>query len=555
MQEKGKKKIIDNAGALQKKYAWKSEKTPDTKKAPQDKKKKSNNAKKTPGKEAVSESQKSKKKPAAACPYAKKCGGCDYQGMSYEQQLQEKQTYVRKNIGDYCKVLPIIGMENPYHYRNKVHAVFDVERRGKHANGGRRTAGNGHAKAAPGGVISGVYKAGTHEVINIDSCEIEDELSSAIIRDIRGLLHSFKIKTYDEDTGYGLLRHVLVRRGFHSGEVMVVLVLGSPILPSKNNFVKALRKLHPEITTVVVNVNDKQTSMVLGEKETVIYGKGYIEDTLCGCTFRISPKSFYQVNPVQTEILYNKAIAYAGLTGKEKVIDAYCGTGTIGLIAASQAKEVIGVELNRDAVKDAIINAKRNNIQNEQFYNADAGKFMVELAEQNEKVDVVFMDPPRSGSDEAFLSSVVKLAPKKVVYVSCNPETLARDLKYLTRHGYQAVECQPCDMFPFTKHVETVVLLSKGEIDSKKVRVEFSLEDMDMSGFQKGATYEQIKAYVLEHTGLKVSSLYISQIKRKCGLDVGQNHNLSKKEDAKVPKCPPEKEAAIRDALKYFQMI
>ena len=417
MQTKGKKKIIDNAGALQKKYAWKSE--------------------------------KQKKKPAAVCPYAKKCGGCDYQGMSYEQQLQEKQTYVRKNIGDYCKVLPIIGMENPYHNRNKVHAVFDVERRGKHANGGRRTAGNGHAKAAPGGVISGVYKAGTHEVINIDSCEIEDELSSAIIRDIRGLLHSFKIKTYDEDTGYGLLRHVLVRRGFHSGEVMVVLVLGSPILPSKNNFVKALRKLHPEITTVVVNVNDKQTSMVLGEKETVIYGKGYIEDTLCGCTFRISPKSFYQVNPVQTEILYNKAIAYAGLTGKEKVIDA------------SQAKEVIGVELNRDAVKDAIINAKRNNIQNEQFYNADAGKFMVELAEQNEKVDVVFMDPPRSGSDEAFLSSVVKLAPKKVVYVSCNPETLARDLKYLTRHGYQAVECQPCDMFPFTKHVEAICLLSK----------------------------------------------------------------------------------------------
>lgn len=523
MQEKGKKKIIDNAGALQKKYTWKSE--------------------------------KQKKKPAAVCPYAKKCGGCDYQGMSYEQQLQEKQTYVRKNIGDYCKVLPIIGMENPYHYRNKVHAVFDVERRGKHANGGRRTAGNGHAKAAPGGVISGVYKAGTHEVINIDSCEIEDELSSAIIRDIRGLLHSFKIKTYDEDTGYGLLRHVLVRRGFHSGEVMVVLVLGSPILPSKNNFVKALRKLHPEITTVVVNVNDKQTSMVLGEKETVIYGKGYIEDTLCGCTFRISPKSFYQVNPVQTEILYNKAITYAGLTGKEKVIDAYCGTGTIGLIAASQAKEVIGVELNRDAVKDAVINAKRNNIKNEQFYNADAGKFMVELSEQNKKVDVVFMDPPRAGSDEAFLSSVVKLAPKKVIYVSCNPETLARDLKYLTRHGYQAVECQPCDMFPFTKHVETVVLLSKGEIDSKKVRVEFSLEDMDMSGFQKGATYEQIKAYVLEHTGLKVSSLYISQIKRKCGLDVGQNYNLSKKEDAKVPKCPPEKEAAIRDALKYFQMI
>ena len=427
MQTKGKKKVIDNAGALQKKYAWKSE--------------------------------KQKKKPAAVCPYAKKCGGCDYQGMSYEQQLQEKQTYVRKNIGDYCKVLPIIGMENPYHYRNKVHAVFDVERRGKHANGGRRTAGNGHAKAAPGGVISGVYKAGTHEVINIDSCEIEDELSSAIIRDIRGLLHSFKIKTYDEDTGYGLLRHVLVRRGFHSGEVMVVLVLGSPILPSKNNFVKALRKLHPEITTVVVNVNDKQTSMVLGEKETVIYGKGYIEDTLCGCTFRISPKSFYQVNPVQTEILYNKAITYAGLTGKETVIDAYCGTGTIGLIAAKNAKKVIGVELNKDAVKDARINAKENGITNAEIYAGDAGRFMVDMASKNQKADVVFMDPPRAGSDEKFLSSVIKLGPKRVVYVSCNPETLARDLKYLTRHGYQAVKIQPVDNFPFCDHIETVVKL------------------------------------------------------------------------------------------------
>lgn len=447
-------------------------------------------------------------------------------------------------------------MEHPYHYRNKVHAVFDI--------------------AKGGSVISGVYKAGTHDVVNIDSCRIEDETADAIIHDIRGLLRSFKIKTYDEDTGYGLLRHVLLRRGFHSGEVMVVLVLGSPILPSKNNFVKALRKLHPEITTVVLNVNDKKTSMVLGEKETVIYGKGYIEDTLCGCTFRISPKSFYQVNPVQTEILYTKAIEYAGLTGKERIVDAYCGIGTIGLIAASKAKEVISVELNRDAVRDAVTNAKRNDIKNVQFYNADAGQFMVEMAEyradqkKNQvpdatksgkkatpdgNVDVVFMDPPRAGSDEAFLSSVIRLAPKRVVYISCNPETLARDLKYLTKHGYQAKECQPVDLFPWTKHVETVVLLSKGEIDSKKVRVEFSLEDMDMSGFQKGATYEQIKAYVLEHTGLKVSSLYISQIKRKCGLDVGQNYNLSKKEDAKVPKCPPEKEAAIRDALKYFQMI
>lgn len=411
---------------------------------------------------AVKSSKKKETTASDACPYAKKCGGCDYQGVAYAKQLKEKQELVQKHVGSFCKVRPIIGMENPYHYRNKVHAVFDI--------------------AKGGAIISGVYKAGTHDVVNIDACQIEDEISDAIIRDIRGLLRSFKIKTYDEDTGYGLLRHVLVRRGFHSGEVMVVLVLGSPILPSKNNFVKALRKLHPEITTVVINVNDKKTSMVLGDKESVIYGKGYIEDTLCGCTFRISPKSFYQVNPVQTEVLYSKAIEYAKLTGKEKVVDAYCGIGTIGIIAADKAKEVIGVELNKDAVRDAITNAKRNQIKNVQFYNADAGKFMVEMSQYETRgescgsartkgdgkrngadVDVVFMDPPRAGSDEAFLASVVKLAPKRVVYVSCNPETLGRDLKYLTRHGYEAVECQPVDMFPWTKHVESTLLLQRRE--------------------------------------------------------------------------------------------
>ncbi|MGN0141709.1 MAG: 23S rRNA (uracil(1939)-C(5))-methyltransferase RlmD [Roseburia sp.] len=387
------------------------------------------------------------------CPYAKKCGGCDYQGVPYEKQLKEKEKQVRQLVGEFCRVNPIIGMENPCHYRNKVHAVFDI--------------------AKGGTIISGVYKAGTHEVVNIDSCLIEDETADAIIRDIRGLLRSFRIKTYDEDTGYGLLRHVLVRRGFRSGEVMVVLVLGSPILPSKNNFIKALRKLHPEITTVILNVNDRKTSMVLGDRETVLYGKGYIEDTLCGRVFRISSKSFYQVNPVQTEILYGKAIAYAGLTGKETVIDAYCGIGTIGLIAADKAKQVISVELNRDAVRDAITNAKRNGIKNVRFYNADAGEFMTGMAETGLEngtkpgiqsgagVDVVFMDPPRAGSDEAFLSSVVKLSPKKIVYISCNPETLARDLKYLTKHGYQALECTPVDCFAWTKHVETVVLMSR----------------------------------------------------------------------------------------------
>ncbi len=390
-----------------------------------------------------SEQGKNKKKSTeqTVCPISKKCGSCQYQGMAYHKQLQKKQRQEESLLGSFGKVEPIIGMKNPYYYRNKVHAVFDRDRRGN--------------------VISGTYEAKSHRVVAVENCLIEDQKSQEIIHTIKNLLKSFKIKTYDEDTGYGLLRHVMIRRGFKSGEIMVILVLGSPILPSKNNFVKALRKEHPEITTVVLNVNDKKTSMVLGEKEKPIYGPGFIKDELCGCTFRISPKSFYQVNPVQTEILYNTAIEYAGLKGKETIIDAYCGIGTISLIAAKHVKKVIGVELNKDAVKDAKINAKENHITNAEFRQGDAGEFMVKMAENDQKADVVFMDPPRAGSDVKFLSSVVKLNPKKVVYISCGPDTLARDLKYLTKHGYQVKRIQPVDMFPFCDHCETVVLLEQ----------------------------------------------------------------------------------------------
>lgn len=375
------------------------------------------------------------------CPAQKKCGGCQLLEVPYGEQLRQKQKQVEKLLGPYCKVEKILGMEEPFHYRNKVHAVF------------------GHRK--DGTVISGTYQEGTHFIVPVDECMIEDPKADAIIRDIRDLLKSFKIKTYNEDTGYGLFRHALIRTGFHSGEVMVVLVLGSPILPSKNNFVKALRKLHPEITTIVLNVNSQKTSMILGEKETVLYGKGYIEDTLCGLTFRISSKSFYQVNPRQTEVLYSKAIQLAGLTGKERIIDAYCGIGTIGLIASSQAGDVIGVEQNSDAVKDAISNAKRNGVKNIRFYRNDAGKFMTELAQASETVDVVFMDPPRAGSDEAFLTSLVTLRPKKVVYISCNPVTLERDLKFLTKRGYQAKVACPVDMFPMCSNIESICLLER----------------------------------------------------------------------------------------------
>jgi len=290
---------------------------------------------------------------------------------------------------------------------------------------------------------------------------IENQKADEIILTVRKLIKDFKMKVYDEDSGYGLFRHVLIRTGHISGQILVVLVLASPILPAKNNFIKALRNAHPEITSIVLNVNDRKTSMVLGEREIILYGKGYIEDTLCGLTYRISPKSFYQVNPIQTEKLYQTAIDFAQLTGNEIVLDAYCGIGTIGMTAASKAKEVIGVELNKDAVKDAIANAKFNGIKNVRFYNKDASDFIVDMAQQKAKCDVIFMDPPRSGSTEKFMDCVALLAPKRVVYVSCDPQTLARDLKYLVKKGYKVEKIQPVEMFCFTKHTENVVVLER----------------------------------------------------------------------------------------------
>ena len=396
-----------------------------------------------------------KKRNQALCPVVKKCGGCQLLDMNYDLQLKSKQKRVEGLLGKFAKVEPIVGMDNSYHYRNKVHAVFDHDRKGN--------------------PISGVYEAGTHRVVQVDNCLIEDQQADAIIGSIRGMLKSFKIRTYDEDTEFGLIRHVLIRKGFHSGQIMVVLVLSSPILPSKNNFVKALLKKHPEITTIIINVNNKRTSMVLGEKEQVIYGKGYIEDSLCGKTFRISPKSFYQVNTVQTELLYGKAIELAGLTGADTVIDAYCGIGTISLIAADHAKKVIGVELNPDAVRDANNNAIRNQVSNVDFYNKDAGEFMKQIAAQGEAVDVVFMDPPRAGSDEKFLNSLCTLAPARVVYISCNPETLERDLKYLVKSKYKVERVIPVDMFPGTEHVETCVLLTRKSSTDYKIEIELTI--------------------------------------------------------------------------------
>ncbi len=376
-----------------------------------------------------------------ACPLAKKCGGCQLQNMTYERQLKWKQARCEILLKKFGKVEKIIGMENPYHYRNKVQAAFGRTRSGK--------------------IISGVYQSGSHRIVSVDSCMTEDAIADKIIVDIRNMLPKFKIHTYDEDNGTGFLRHVLVKRGFTSGEVMVVLVGATAYFPMKKKFTSALLERHPEITTVVLNVNPKNTNLVLGDREEVLYGNGYIEDTLCGCVFRISPKSFYQINPVQTEKLYGKAMELARLDKNTTVLDAYCGIGTIGLVAAKTAGNVIGVELNPDAVKDAISNCKRNEMKNAKFYCADAGDFMQELALAGEKFDVVFMDPPRSGSSKKFIESLAISAPKKVVYISCNPETLARDLQLITKKGYEVKKICPVDMFPHTNHVECVCLVTR----------------------------------------------------------------------------------------------
>ncbi|MCI9105986.1 MAG: 23S rRNA (uracil(1939)-C(5))-methyltransferase RlmD [Lachnospiraceae bacterium] len=392
-------------------------------------------------KEEITEGGKRKRpEKRSLCPVSKQCGGCQYLDMPYQEQLKLKQRQVQQLLGTFGKVYPIVGMENPFHYRNKVHAVF------------------GWKKGEP---ISGVYQEGTHKLIPVEQCQIEDEKADEIIRTIRGMLKSFKIRTYDEDKGYGLLRHVLVRKGFATGEIMVVLVTASPVFPSRNNFIKALLKAHPEITTVIQNINGRETSMVLGEREQILYGQGYIEDELCGCRFRISSQSFYQVNPVQTEKLYAKAIELAGLTGQEIVLDAYCGIGTIGILASRQAKQVIGVERNQEAVRDAIRNAKGNHISNIRFYCNDATQFMQQMAAEGANVDVVLMDPPRTGSTEEFIQAVMSVRAKRVVYVSCGPETLARDLKVFRRLGYEVQGVWVYDMFPAVRHVETVVLIQR----------------------------------------------------------------------------------------------
>lgn len=476
------------------------------------------------------------------CPVAGPCGGCSLRHLDYTAELRAKQESVldafRRIGGLEVPVLDILPSPEVDRYRNKVQFPVGVDKNG-----------------AP---CIGFYAGRTHRIIPCPDCKLQPGVLNEIGNALCAFFAQQGIRPYDEQSGKGLVRHIFLRRGAHSGQIMVCLVCTRAKLPHAEQLCAALREQFPAICTILLNVNAKNTNVILGGENHILYGPGYIEDTLCGVPVRLGPLSFYQVNTLAAERLYGVAAQYAQLTLDDTLLDLYCGMGTIGLSMADQCRELIGVEIVPEAIESAKANAARMGetvAAKSRFFCADAGQAATQLAAEGLHPDIVMLDPPRKGCDEATLSAVVRMAPRRVVYVSCNPATAARDAAWLEQKGYLAEKVQPVDLFPRTKHCECVIALSKGKINSKKVRVAFSLEGMDTSGLQKGATYPEIKARVLEQTGLKVSSLYISQVKQKCGLEVRENHHKAKSENAKQPHCPPEKEAAIRDALKYFKMI
>ena len=468
------------------------------------------------------------------CPYAGKCGGCAYRHLTYPEELWAKRQRVQDALtrigGLELTVEEILGAKNPEHYRNK--SQYPV--------------------GADGSI--GFFQARTHKVVPIRRCLIQTEAADRTAQAVGEWMRRYKISAYDETTGKGLVRHVCVRVN-RKGESLCCVVVNGNKVPREPELAAYVTAAVPHTVGVLLNSNTRRGNVVLGDKYRTLFGRNYLMDTLCGLEFKLSMPSFYQVNRDQAEVLYGKALEFAGLTGNETVLDLYCGIGTITLCLAKAAKRVIGAEIVPPAIRDAKENALRNHVENAEFFCGDAADIAAKLESDGLRPDVVTVDPPRKGLAPEVIASVAAMGPEKVVYVSCDPATLGRDVKIFREFGYEAKRAAAVDMFPGTAHVETVVLLSKGEVDSKKIRVEFSLEDMDMSEFQDGATYPQIKEYVLEHTGLKVSNLYISQIKRKCGLEVGKNYNLPKSEDSRQPQCPPEKEKAIREAFKYFGMI
>ncbi len=474
---------------------------------------------------------------APGCPAYGRCGGCSCRHMSYECELAFKLGKVNdalRRIGGADIVCDgILGSEDTERYRNK--AIYAI----------------GGSAAEP---VYGFFRANSHDVVGVEGCLLQSESADRCAAAVCGWMRRYGVEPYDVKSGSGSVRHVFTRTA-RDGSAVCCVVSAGGFGAKTQPLVDALREACPELKGVVLCVNRTRGNTVLAGDFHTLWGEPDLTDTLCGFEFEIAPQAFYQVNPPQAERLYRRAVELALPEPGGTVLELYCGAGTISLALAARAKRVIGAEIVPEAVENARANARRNGVKNVEFICADAAEAAARFAGEGGRPDVIVVDPPRKGMSAEALDAVASMQPERIVYVSCDPATLARDIARLRPHGYLAERATAVDMFPRTAHEETVVLLSKGEIDSKKVRVEFSLEDMDMSGFQKGATYEQIKAYVLEKFELKVSSLYISQIKRKCGLDVGQNYNLSKKENAKVPKCPPEKEAAIMDALKYFQMI
>ena len=471
-----------------------------------------------------------------ACPVAKLCGGCTFWHMDYEEECRLKAERVKNCLnrigGENLEEVPILAAPTCEGYRNKAQYPVAWEK---------------------GRAYAGFFKEGTHEVVQMDRCRILPQETDRVKAIVMDYVNKNKVSVYDEATHRGLLRHIYVRRGAVSGQILVCLVVNGDGLPKLPALIEALKAV-PGFTTLVLSVNTRKGNAVLGDKFVTLYGPGYIEDTLCGLNFRLSARSFYQVNHAQAQRLYETAIAMAGITKNDLVLDLYCGVGTITLAMASAAGKVMGVEVVPQAIEDARDNARRNGIKNAEFFCADAGAAALELEQKGIRPDIITVDPPRKGLNSDAIEAIDRMNPKRLVYISCDPATLARDTALLKERGFRLEKAIAADLFPRCSHVETVCLLSK--LNTKQhIEVEIKTDELDLTAAESKATYDEIKGYVLEKHELKVSSLYISQVKRKCGLDVGQNYNLSKKEDAKVPQCPPEKEAAIMEALKYFQMI
>lgn len=485
-----------------------------------------------------------------ACPMARRCGGCQIQEMKYGAQLAFKEGKVRGNlerIGEVPTELldkvmqPIVGMEEPFHYRNKAQFPIGTDKEGH--------------------IITGFYAGRTHSIIPNTDCALGVAVNQKILEIILHFMENNHISAYDEEKHKGLVRHVLIRYGFKTDEIMVCLVINGEKLPHAEKLVDKLCEISG-MTSITISVNKAKTNVIMGNEIKLLWGQTYITDYIGNVKYQISPLSFYQVNPVQTEKLYGLALDYADLNGNETVWDLYCGIGTISLFLAQKAKQVYGVEIVPQAIDDARNNAKINDITNAEFYVGKAEEVLPEYYREYQEShggetahsDVIVVDPPRKGCEESLLQTIVDMQPEKVVYVSCDSATLARDVKFLRESGYELKKITPVDQFPNTVHVETVVLLSRKTPDDT-IEVDLDLDELDITSVESKATYQEIKDYVFKEYGLKVSTLYISQIKRKCGIDVGEHYNISQKENQKVPQCPKEKEDAIRAALEHFAMI